>query len=802
MRSSSFLIFLRYIRKNKFMTLVSISGLAIGMAAVILIGLYVAHELSYDRFHPDAERIALITSYLKLTEDQELTAPYTSPPMAVDLAREINGIETWTRISTNLTDVQMSAGERKSIEPHVYFADSTFFDVLGYRLAQGDPRTALTQPFSMVLTKAAAARLFGNEDPIGKEVKLYASRSYTVTGVFDDVSQPSHLEGFGAVCSWITMGHDDGRAWMNDISYLTFIKAREGTDLSELAKMVDDVAQKHVKYFLDQMGGAVNLSLLPIRKVYLNSHFDFDAYKTGSMTYVMQFGATGLVILLIAMLNYVNLTTAHSMKRGRWVGINKSLGATRAQLGYNLTLESVYTAMIAVLLAVLLVELVLPLFNNLLGLQLSLKIFSMPVVIGTLILFGLFVGVASGFYPAIVLSRYQATDVIRGQLTTGRKGTRFRGALVVLQFTISIILIVSTFVVLRQISYLRNKDLGYDREHVLAVNLPSRDLRMRHKLLEEEMSHLPGVIDYSSASQLPTEWISNSVFQIPGDVAEEQLVMNVIGVDHRYMDMMKFQVIEGRTFNPALHSDSVEAIMINEAAARKLNWENVVGKKIQDCRGDDGSEVHAFTVIGKVKDFHIETMHRKIQPLLITLYKDNPNWLLFRLAPDQVKPVMRSLEHIWEEYSAGVVPLKYEFLDDMFDKRYRAELRMSSLFNYFTALAIFIACLGLYAITTFSAEQRTREIGIRKVLGASEVEIVRLLTSQFILLVLLANLFAGPIAWYLMNRWLGSFVYRIELGFPSFLLAGLVSLLIAVITVSWQAIRVALANPVKALRYE
>lgn len=802
MRSTALRFYFRHIRSNKLMTLISLLGLAVGMAVSILITLYVTHELSYDRFHPDADNTYLIGVKARIGGATEINAQFASAPMPVDLKRELNDIDNYLRIQYGDEDVQMKAGARESVEPLAMYADSSFFDILGYKLAQGDEATALARPNSIVLARSAVHRLFGDEDPIGETVELYGARDFTVTGVFEDGSQPSHLEGFTAVMSWTTRGIRDDEPWMNNLNYLTYLHLRPGTDPDALVEAMNVSADEHIGEIIAQIGGTFKFYLIPIRKVYLTDGFSFEGQKTGSLSYVIQFSAIGIFILLIAILNYINLTTARSTKRGKMVGITKSLGASRAQLRNQFLGESLLSTTVSMLLALLLVYLILPGFNNFLGLDLTLGWFSNPLLIPLVIGSVLVIGLLAGLYPSLVLSTFQPVDVLRGQLVSGGRGNRLRASLVVLQFAISVILIVSTLVVMQQLSYLRNKDLGYDREHVLAVHLPSWEMMRRHEVLEHEMSRLPGVLAVASGDQLPNSLNQNSLFHIPGEADEDQLLIGVMHIDHRYMEMMGIKLKQGRAFDASIASDSTTSIIINESCARKLGWDDTLDKQIDQYVSGDLDSLLTLNVIGEVHDFHVQSLHTEIRPLILRIYEGEPYWLFFRLEPNSIEATMQELSSIWREFTDGQVPLTYQFLDDLFDREYRTELKLSTLFNSFTGLAIFIACLGLFALATFAAEQRTKEIGIRKVLGASESEIFRLLTIRFMGLVLIANVIAWPIAWYVMSNWLEGFAYRIHLGIPLFLIATAISLLIAVLTISTQAIRASLTNPVKALRYE
>jgi len=683
---------------------------------------------------------------------------------------------------------------------HISFG--TFFDAFSFPLIQGNPETALVAPRSVILTKATARKYFGNEDPVGKEVMVFTSRAFTVTGVLDDPPGPTHWGDFPMIISWSTRGdRPEEHTWSSSLSYYTYILLKPGADRASVVEAMNASAERHMGDEMKQIGGYFRFDLLPVKDIYLKGHFDFDVFKTGSWTYLMQFGAVALFILIIAALNYVNLATARSTKRGRMVGVAKTLGATRGQLGRQFLFESVMTSLIAFVLALLLVELALPTFAHILGLPLHFNLAAAPVLSAILLALAIVVGLLAGLYPAAALTTFRPVDVIRGQLQTGRKGTRLRGVLVVLQFAISVVLLVGTLVILKQMDYIRNKDLGYDREQVVSVRLPNGELLRKHQAIQTELARIPGVVDASSAVQMPNYVTKNAVYHLPGTGEDQQFLLSEMDVGTHYIDMMGLHLLEGRSFDPTLSCDSTTALIVNQAAATKLGWGNPVGKVLEQKVSKDPVQYQELQVIGLVKDFHFQTLQNEIKPMVLRVQQQHPEYLFFRIAPDRVKEVLPEMKRVWASFSPGIT-LQYQFLDDLFDRDYRTELRLGQLFNAFTLLAIFVACLGLFALATFAAEQRTREIGIRKVLGAAEPELVWMLVLQFVKLVAIANVIAWPVAWLVMHRWLEGFAYRVALGPSFFLLAALLSVAIALITVGAQAIRAALTNPVIALRHE
>jgi len=797
--------YFRNAMSNKFMTFINLFGLAIGMAVFIVVGTYVRHELSYDKFHEKSDRIVRLCADAAFGPDQEFTIAVTSAPMGPAYVREIPAFEKFCRFDFNHDQMPITYGERHYVEKEILCADSSFFQIFSYELLIGDPDKVLTAPNSVVISETTADKYFGDENPIGKELIVNDDFSLNVTGVMADCDKPSHLPAFPMVYAWSTYSgdhsHNDEEVWLNNVNWVTYMLVAEGVDIESLDPLIEASNEKNMGEMLRALGGKYDGWLQPLEDCYLRSDFDYYGMPAGLLQYVYQLGAIGLFSLIIACLNFVNLTTARSTKRGKQIGLSKVMGASRAMLIRQLVAESVVVSIIAMLIAVLLASLALPAFSNLMDVELSLNFLNEPGLIVVLLAIATIVGIIAGGYPALVLSRFQPADVLKGQLVHGNRGTRLRSTLVILQFAVSVVLIVGALVVSRQNSFMRNKDLGYDNHQVYSIIMQNADLMTRHETFINDVKTIPGVIDWTKGDDTPDHAGSNSLYHIPGAGMEEQILIATMRVNHNFLDFMEMNLVDGRHFDPSISSDSTQAIIVNQALANMLNWENPTEMYLEEIQTLDPPVFEPLNVIGVVEDFHFNSLHTEVRPMMLKVYQGIPYRVFFRLETNGIEKTVAQIEKAWMEFAPGV-PINARFLDDSFDNLYSTEIRTAKMFNVFTILAILIACLGLFALAVFAAEQRTKEIGIRKVMGATVSGMVRLLTLQFLKLVLISNVIALPFAWYLMDKWLSNFAYRISLTYDIFLITVALSLVIALITVSYQAIRAALTNPIRVLKYE
>ncbi len=810
----------RNLLKQRGLTFINIFGLALGLACCLLIMLYVADELSYDRFHTKANRIYRIGIDVKFTGvDTKMAA--AADPLGPTLKQDYPQVEQFTRLHPRGAWQVKRAGTVSSIrEQNVLFADSTVFDVFTLPLVAGDPKRALTQANTLVISETAARRHFGNADPMGKTLTLDNRLTFTVTGVMRDLPQNSHFKA-----DFLATMLNDEYTWgqwlaNNHYTYIVLKEGRDGvpTDPTTFAKNLDAVVDKYVG---PQLMGAMGISLAkfreagnrfrytmtPVTDIHLHSKHINELSPGGDIQYVYIFSAVALFILLIACINFMNLATARSAKRAREVGVRKVLGSERGQLMGQFMSESVLTTVLAMALALLLVGLSLPLLNDLAAKQIQFGQLATPRWLAVLVCFPIGVGVLAGVYPAFFLSGFRPIQVLKGGLTNpvrGRlQGSNFnlRSGLVVFQFMMSVLLIIGTLVVYRQITYIQTKNLGFRRDQVLIIN----DTYVLDKSIDafrQEVLRLPGVVSGSVSGFLPTPSNrSNTVFFPEGQVDQNKSVsMQNWAIDYDYAKTMGMQLVAGRDFSRSFGSDS-SGILLNETAAKFFGGvKNVLGKRVMRFDDPVQKNFRAYTVIGVIKNFHYESLREQIGAVSLVLSPNNTA-TSFRLQEADIPQLLRQIEAKWKKMAPGQ-PFTYDFMDDSFAQTFRAEERVGTLALVFAVLAILIACLGLFGLAAFTAEQRTKEIGVRKVLGASVTSLVSLLAKDFLRLVLIAILVASPLAWWAMTRWLADFAYRINLEWWVFVLAGLLAVGIALLTVSFQSIKAALMNPVKSLRSE
>jgi putative ABC transport system permease protein len=768
------------------------------MACSILILLWVRNELSYDRYHENADRI-----YRLCVDGQignvELLSPVCTPPTAPTLRREFPEVLNAARIYTT-SDKQIALENKQFLAETVFFADNTILDIFTFPIIKGNPQTPLTVAYSVVLTKETAKKYFGEEDPIGKVIKYDNNLDFTVTGVMENVPRNSHFT-FDMLFSLETFyaEYGDRMEQWTGFSFYTYLLLAENSDYRELEGKFPAFINAHMGSTLEAIGGSLNFFLQPLASIHLHSHMPAEITANGDIMYVYLFAAIALFVLLIACANFINLTTARSATRAREVGIRKTFGAVRSKLIGQFLGESIIFSVLSLILGLMIVEPALPLFNSLTGSELSLDYLKTPWLIPGFMALAIFVGFIAGSYPAFFLSHFQPLQVLNK--TTGGSRSRFRSVLVVLQFIISITLIVGTISIYGQLSFMRQKKLGINKEQIV-VFPDCGNKQQAIDVIVSELAKVIGVENAAATSYIPGKIQSNWAF-IPEGFSEDQaLIMTVIDVDHNFIPTLDMEIIAGRNFSHDLITDNTESTIINETAAKRFGWEDPVGKTFKvHFPTKNGIEWQSRTVIGVVKDFHFESLHQKIEPLFMGNTPGHFDDICVKISSDNVIHTMSLLKEKWKE----LFPRRsfdYFFLDDFFDSQYRAEEKLGYSVLCFSLLAIFIGCLGLFGLASFTAEQRTKEIGIRKVLGASVSRIVGHLSKEFMLLVVMANIIAWPVAWFAMSKWLQNFTYRIDMGWWIFILSGALALFIALLTVSYQAIKAAHANPVDALRYE
>jgi putative ABC transport system permease protein len=803
MNPNALLLIIRHALKNKFTVLISVFGLAISLTAVILISLLVIDELGYDDHHANVDNIVRIEMYAKLSADQEMNVAFTSGPIPVDLTEEIPEIEKFFRIKER-ENVVVTCNNKVYNEPMIYDVDSTFFDFFSYDLIQGDPNTVLRTKNEAVVTESFARKYFGDEDPIGKNIHIYTTLDFTITGVMKDWDEKSHLPTPSFITSWVTYTYDDQAPWLNNMNMMAYFLLHEKTDLADFTRKANDVKEKHVGDMMRQIGGILEFSFRPMKDIHLHADLENDFVITRSISYVYQFIAIGAFILLIACLNFVNLTTATGTKRSKLVGICKTLGATRKRLFGLFIFESIIYAFLAILIAVGLAYLLLPSFSNMTGVVLGYTILNSPLTWSILVLFSLVIGLLAGSYPALFLSSFEPVKVLKGEISSGAKGGKLRSTLVVLQFVISITLITCSLLINSQMNFIRNTDLGFDKDQMFTMSLANWDIMGKSESIRAEVEKLPGIVAATEGDDTPFTRSNFSVYHIPGRPETDQMMISEQHIGFDYIETMGFNLIAGRDFDKGIASDTTTSVIINERCAEILGYTtpgDAVGGTIDEIEEIDPIVYSTLDIVGVISNYHYESLKDEIKPQMFKTYRGRPFRLFFKISPDRTKETITGIEEIWNKFAPGL-PFQYDFLDDTYAQQYRTEQMMGKLFKYFTALAVFIAALGLFALSIFAAEQRTSEIGIRKVLGASTNSIIVLLTKEFIKLVIVANVIAVPFVWYFMSKWLSGYAYKIEITPWVFVLATLASLIIALSTVSFQAIKAAYTNPIKSIKYE
>jgi putative ABC transport system permease protein len=795
----------RNIRRNKLYSLLNIVGLSIGVACCLMILLYVQNELSYDRFHAKADRIYRVNTIIDL-KDRHMNFASTAHVQGPMLKEEFPEIENYVRFNYYGSRRVIQYNDRSFTEEKFIWVDNSIFDVFSFKLLKGSPEDALVEPNTVVITEEMAQKYFGKEDPIGKNLLVHNETLYMVTGVMENIPMNAHFRpDFFASFSTLDLKPTGNAAedLMSNIDYLTFILLREGTDYKQLEGKFEGFVQRHLGPLLEAFDGKARYELDPLTRIYLHSNRQGELERTGDITYVYLFSGIGLFILLLACLNFMNLSTARSANRAKEVGLRKVVGAQRRQLIRQFIGESMILTFIAIFLALLLVGFSLPLFNSISGKVLTMDYFTKIPFIGGLIGLFVFISLIGGSYPAFFLSAFRPVEVLQGRLKKGTKSPFLRIALVSLQFTVSIVLIIGTLIVDKQLNFMRNKKLGYDKDHVIALRIRNEETQKKYETIKNELLKHPNILSVTASSSLPLGRNSFSAHHAVGKPESELTMLHSQIVDEDFIGTYDIKIVIGRNFSKDFPTDRQEAVLINEAAVQKLGWhDNPLGQQIEVFLSLDKRK--RYRVIGVVQNYHFESLHKEIEPLI--LYNSNPHGgnyyrISMRTSPERIQETVAFVKSKWNEFDSQY-PLEYVFLDEEYDRLYRDEERLGQLFGYFTALAILIGCLGLFGLSAFSAEQRTKEIGIRKVLGASIPGVILLLVKEFTKWVAVAVLIAWPVGYFIMNKWLQNFAYRINLEFRIFLSAAMLALIISIITVIYQASRAALANPIDSLRYE
>jgi len=800
---------IRNILKQKGYSLINITGLAVGVMAFIMIMLYVRDELSYDRYNSKADRIYRVATR-GIISGAEFHMAVSPAPVGAAFVNEIPGVLASTRVR-NFGFPVIRYNNKVFSEELWFTADSSFFDVFDVEFIQGDSRTALTQPNTVVLTRSTAERYFGKEDPMGKTMNSDKRRDYIVTGVIEDPPHNTHLhyDFLASLLSFPDAANDPIWVSNNFYTYILLDQTNNPEQVQdEFPGMVTKYAGPQIEQFLgvsweklSEQGAQYGFHLQPLVDIHLTSNLEYEVEPNGNITYIRIFSIIALFILIIACINFMNLATARSAKRAREVGVRKTLGSNRSQLIQQFLTEAILLTFFAFLVALLLVQLLLPMYNNLVRLHLNLNLFTDPIMIPGLILLILVVGLVSGSYPAFYLASFNPVKVLKGSAqASSRSNSWLRSGLVIFQFIISITLFTGTMVVFNQLNFIQNKELGYTKDNVVIVE-KTDDIGQQIQAFMNDLRQDQRILSVSNATSLIGHNTGNNVHQIAGEPAENAIMLSTFQTDDDYVDTYGIKMANGRFFSPDRPSDTLSAV-INQAAADHMQIGDPIGRYLMTPGGPNGQQVNV-EIIGIVDNFHFESLHTQIRPMV--MYHFDPQgfgrYTAVKITENDIPETLAYIEEIWKKYAVDQ-PFEYTFLDDDFDQLYVAEERTKNIATIFSLLAILIACLGLFGLASFIAEQRTKEIGIRKVLGASVSKIYTLLSTDILKLILIATVLSWPITFMTMRRWLENFAYRIEFSHLTFLVAGLLAFIIALTTVTTQAIKAATSNPVNALKYE
>jgi len=789
----------RNIKRNKIGSFINVFGLAIGISSCVLIFIFVRNEQGYDKWNPNAKRIYRVVSDLTLTGQTDHLA-LSSFQLGPTLKRDYPEVEHAIRMMPVYKQTIWQPGKVTQLE-NVYFTDSDCFVVFPFHFISGNPNTALNEPYTIVLTEESARTLFGtSENVLGRMLK-FARASYKVTGVIRQPKNESHLN-FSAFISISSLPRNYFQTLQYDwfrMSQATYVMFKTEDAGKKFDPKFTQFEEKHINPFLreNQLVGRLHFMLQPLPDIHLGKRGEhFEYAEVGNRSYIYIFSFVAIFILLIACINYMNLATARSTKRAKEVGIRKTAGANRSQLIWQFMSESVFVTLISVLLALCITEIMLPFFNQLTDKSLMISAFDPGLLLFILVVI-VFVGFASGVYPAFYLSRFQPIEVLKSNNIPKSGSAQIRKLLVILQFCISITLITGTLVVYMQMQYVKNKDIGFSKDNVYVLRSPPADSSFNKKF--EELKHEfllnSNIVQVAGSDGIPGERGGAILQYVEYNGKKEERLLNMMPVDYNFLPLLNIPLAAGRNFSKDFASDDTAAFIVNETAVKQFGWKNPVGIKMLNALGYNGK------IIGVAKDFNYASLHTSIEPLVMMLNNKVPAYVLLKVKPQNLASTISFIDTKWKMFSKKY-PLESFFLDKNLDRQYRADEKMLTIFAYFSALTIIIACLGLLALTSFTTEQRTREIGIRKVMGASTYSIVGLLTKDFIKLVLIALIIAAPIAWFAMDKWLQTFAFRIQISAFFILEAGIMALFIAVCTIGYQAYRAANQNPAESIKYE
>jgi len=751
--------------------------------------IYVSDEVSYDRYHEKGDRIYRVSSRITETDDQ-FTWIVAQIPFGPQVAQDYPEVEAYVRFF-NMPRALYKYEDKEFVEEDFFYADSALFEIFTYRVIRGDARRALMEPNKIVLTETVAARYFGDGDPVGKTLTS-GSSTYEVTGVIEDVPANSHFR-FGALASRTNLPEQIG-SWGN-FGVFTYLLFPEGLDVKAFEEKMQGMYAAYMEPIFGPVNVKVEYLLEPIREIHLYSTKEGEPEPTGSITYVYIFAIVAIFLVLIAAMNYMNLSTARSSSRAREVGLRKVVGSRRGPLVLQFLSESVIFTVLSLVISIILLMALLPRLNLLAGKSFDSDVIYSPEVLLGMIGVILLVGIVGGSYPAFFLSRFSPVTVLKGEITQGTAGSLFRKILVVIQFAVSVIMIVCTLVVFRQLNYLKKMDQGFDQRNVLSLEL-NGPMARKYPVLKQALLENPGILYVSSTSSRVGEGSGKLLFDVETDQGMVQRGINFAIADHDFVEALGIKMVQGRDFQEDMPSDTLSGVIVNETFVKRMGWNDPIGKKIE--AGDENTL--RARVVGVMQDYHQTGMYNEIESLLLA-YRTLNNIVYVKISEENAEQTLSHIESSWKEVFPDQ-PYSYTFLSERFNRQFESDEKRGLIFTLFTVLAILIACLGLFGLASYTVEQRTREIGIRKVFGANERTILKLVTRDFIILSLISIVIAFPVAYYFMSNWLENYVYKSSMGPVVFILAGLLTLVITFATISYKAYQAAVTNPADSIKTE
>ena len=779
----------RHILKHFGYSILNILGLTLGISSALFLIIYISDEVSYDRYHEKADRIYRVSS--KITEpDDQFTWNVAQIPFGPQVVQDYPEVQSFVRF-INMPRALYKFEDKEYNEENFYYVDSTLFDIFTYEIIRGEVKKAISEPNKIVLTEKIAARYFGDTDPVGKTLTTGTS-AYEVTGVIKDVPPNSHFR-FEALASRNNLPKQIGN-WGN-FGVFTYLLFPENFDVEAFETKMQGMYENYMKPIFGPLNITIEYLLEPITWIHLHSTNPGEPEPTGSITYVYIFAIVALFLVLIAAMNYMNLATARSAKRAREVGMRKVVGSRRGPLVIQFLSESVIFTIISLIISIILIVILLPKFNLLAGKSFDLHVIFSPAVLlsltGTIVVVGIF----GGSYPAFFLSQFSGVTVLKGEITQGSAGSLFRKILVVIQFTVSVIMIICTVVVFRQLNYLKTKDQGFDQKNIISLQL-NRAMIQKYQVMKQVLLENTDIKFVTSTDTPMGEGSGKLIFNVETDQGMSQRGINFAIVDHDFVEALGIKIINGRDFQQDMPSDTLSGVIVNETFVKRMGWTEPIGKKIE---AGDANTLRA-RVIGVTQDYHQTGMYNEIESLLLA-YRERNNIIYIKLSDKNIQQTLSYIETKWKEVFPDQ-PYTYTFLAERFNRQFEADEKRGFIFTMFTILAILIACLGLFGLVSYMVEQRTKEIGIRKVFGADENIILRLISKDFLILVSIAIVIAFPLAYYFMNHWLQNYVYRTNIGLPVFLMAALLTILITFITIGYKAYQAAIMNPASSLKTE